>query len=139
MREIFSSRRQNLRRPAHDLQVFLVGADAVEDDMLVVIEFLLGGHRDGDGVADRHRSRKMQGLVDQDGAGAGKLGAEHRGDQRSAPHAVGHDLAEHAAFANSSRAAPPRLPSPDRTANSLTSSGISVRERLAQSPMRISS
>ncbi len=96
VRNLFG-RRQNFRA-THDLQIFLIGAHAIENDMLVVIEFLLGRYRDGNRVANGYRSCKMQGFVNQDGAGAGKQGAEHRRNQRAAPHAVGHDLAEHAAF-----------------------------------------
>ncbi len=92
------ARGENLGGAAQDLQVFLIGGDAIENHMLVVIEFLLGRQGDGNRVADRHRPREMQALVDQDRAGAGKLGAEHGGNQRAAPHAMRHDFAEHAAF-----------------------------------------
>src|SRR5574343_274530 len=66
--------------------------------VLVVLEFLF--HRDGDGdaVTNGDRAGEVQLLVNQNGARTGQLGAEHGGNQRTAPHAVRHHLAEHAAF-----------------------------------------
>ena len=91
----FLGGRQNFRLAGDHLQSILVGALAVEDDVLVVVEFLLARDLDGDGVADLYRAREAQRLADVDRARPGKLGAEHRGDERAAPHAVRDDLVEH--------------------------------------------
>jgi hypothetical protein len=56
----FFRRGQHFGRAAHDLQAFLVGAHAVENDMLVVVEFLFGGDGDGDRVADGDRRAKCK-------------------------------------------------------------------------------
>ena len=88
-------RREHLGFARDHLQAVLVGAQALEDHVLVVVELLLAGHLHRDGVADLHRPREAQRLADVDGAGAGELGAEDRGDQRAAPHAVGDHLVEH--------------------------------------------
>jgi hypothetical protein len=58
-------------------------------------ELLFAGNGDGQRVADPHRQREVQRLVDVHRARAGELGAQHVGDQRAAPHAVGDDLAQH--------------------------------------------
>ena len=91
-------RRQHLGRSADDLLPVLVGAHAVENDVMVVVELARRRERDRDGVAQADRTREMQGLVYVDGARAGELRSEHGGDQRPAPHAVGDDLAKHAAL-----------------------------------------
>ncbi|SBT08433.1 hypothetical protein PROAA_2750002 [Candidatus Propionivibrio aalborgensis] len=89
--------RQNLGRAAHHLQVVLIDATAVKENMPVVGEHLLDRHGDGDRVAQADRSRKMQRLIDQDGSRSGELRSQHGGDQRCAPHAVSDDFPEHAA------------------------------------------
>ncbi len=91
-------RRQHLGRAADHRLAVLVGAHAVEEDVVVVVELARRRQRHGDGVAESDRAREMQRLVDVDGARAGELGAEHGGDQRAAPHAVGDHLLEHAAL-----------------------------------------
>ena len=87
--------REHLGLAGNHLKAVLVGAQALEDHVLVVVELLLAGHLHRDGVADLHRAREAQRLADIDGAGAGELGAEHGRDQRAAPHAVGDHLVEH--------------------------------------------
>lgn len=82
----------------HDLQTFLIDADAIEQHVPVVGEFLLDGQGQFDTVADADRAGVAQRLVNQDGARAGKLGGEDGGHQGTAPHAVRNGLTEHAAF-----------------------------------------
>ena len=94
----FFGRGEDFSRTTYHLQPFLVGADTIETDVLVVVKLLFDGDGDGDGVANRNRAGKMQLLVNQRGAGAGELGAKYRRNQRTTPHAVGDDFAEHAAF-----------------------------------------
>ena len=91
----FLGRREHLGFARDHLQAVLVGAQAVEDDVLVVVELLLAGDLDGDLVADLDRTREAQRLADVDGAGTRKLGAEHGRDQRAAPHAVRDHFVEH--------------------------------------------
>ena len=79
------------------LQSILIGAVAIEQNVVVVREHLFDRDRDGNGVADGDRFDKTDRLVDQDGAWAGKLRAQRGRDQRGAPHAVGNDFPEHAA------------------------------------------
>jgi len=88
--------REHLGRAADDLLAFLVDAQAVEDHALVLGILLDAGDRHRDRVAQRDGPREAQGLVEVDGAGAGQLGAQHRGDERAAPHAVAHHLVEEA-------------------------------------------
>ena len=87
---------QNLCRSDNDLQAFLIGAGAVENDVPVVIELLL--HRDGDDdpVANGDWTGEVQRLVDQNGAWAGKLSRQDGRNERAAPHAVGDGFAKHA-------------------------------------------
>ena len=68
---------EHFRRATDDLQVFLVGTHAVKNNVLVMIKFLFRGDGGGDGVANRYGACEMQGLVNQNSAGAGKLCAEH--------------------------------------------------------------
>jgi len=91
-------RRQHFGRAADHRLAVLVGAHAVEEDVVVVVELARRRQRHGDGVAEADRAREVQRLVDVDGARAGELRAEHGGDQRAAPHAVGDHLLEHAAL-----------------------------------------
>ncbi len=63
--------------------------------MVIVGELLLAGECQRQRVADAQRTLEVQRLADVDGAGAGKLGAEHGGDQGAPPHAMGDDLVEH--------------------------------------------
>ena len=53
---VFLGRREHLGFARDHLQAVLVGAQAVEDDVLVVVELLLAGDLDGDLVADLDRT-----------------------------------------------------------------------------------
>jgi len=87
--------RQNRCRPVDHGLAVLIGAQAIEDDALFFV--VLAGCRDADRdrVADADRTSEFQGLADIDSSGAGKVGAEHGGDQGAAPHAVSDDLVKH--------------------------------------------
>jgi hypothetical protein len=91
----FAGRRFDFGGAVHHFQPFLIGAQAVKDDVMVVVELFTAGNHHFDRVTNAYRPGEMQGLVDVDRAGAGKLGAQHRRDQRTGPHAVGDDFAEH--------------------------------------------
>jgi hypothetical protein len=73
----------------------LVGAQAIEDHVMVARELLFAGDGDGQRVADPHRLREVQRLILVHRARAGKLGSQHVRDQGAAPHAVGDHLAQH--------------------------------------------
>ena len=56
------------------------------------------GDTDGQGVANMHGLEKLQRLAQVNRARAGKLGAQHRRNQRATQHAVGNDLVKRAAL-----------------------------------------
>ena len=62
---------------------------------MIAREIFLAGDGDRQRVADPHRQREVQCLVNGYRARAGKLGAEHIGNQGAAPHAMGNHLAQH--------------------------------------------
>ena len=61
---------------------------------MVVLELLAAGDGDGEGVADAYGAPEIQPLRHIYRAGAGEFGAQDRGDQGAAPHAVADHLAK---------------------------------------------
>src|SRR5271165_5691249 len=90
--------RDHLRGSGDDVLAALVRCPAFENDAMAVLDLLRDFDRDGDGVAEHYRPKKMQRLIGIDVSGAGKLCPEDGRDQRCAPHAVCHDLVEHVAL-----------------------------------------
>ena len=76
----------------------LVGADAIERDIAFRRLLLAHRQRRRHGVADAHGMEEAQFLAEIDRPGPGQPGAEHRGDQAGAPHAVDDDVVEHIRF-----------------------------------------
>ena len=64
----------------------LVGAGAVEEDVVIAREFLGHGDGDGDRVSDSDRFDETDRLIDQDGSRAWKFGSQCGRNQRGAPH-----------------------------------------------------
>ena len=79
---------QHTRRAVQHPHALLVSHLAVEFDLFS--DVVLAGHGGGDGqrVANAHRLGEVQHLLEVNRAGAGKVRAQQRRDQRAAPHAV---------------------------------------------------
>ena len=91
-------RRNDVRGAGDDFLAVLVHSPAIEDDPVCFLDFAVDPHRHGDRVAEADRPAKVQGLVHIDRPRTGKLCSQQGGNQRSAPHAMGHDLVEHIGF-----------------------------------------
>lgn len=72
----------------------LIAHPTIENDMVIVRKFLLTSDGHGQRVTDAHGALEIEGLADVDRPRAGKLRAEHIGNQHAAPHAMPDHFAE---------------------------------------------
>ncbi len=89
--------RNHLGHAGNHLPALLVDAPAIEQDDAFFRAFFGGRNGGGDRIANTDRVAESQGLRQINRAWAGQHGAQHRGYQRAAPHAVRHDVMEHIA------------------------------------------
>jgi hypothetical protein len=88
------ARRDHRRLSADHSLAVLVGAIALEDQAMPFLVPGLDGDRNRERVTDSNRLMKLQRLAGIDRARPGQAGAEHRRDERRAPHAVRNDALE---------------------------------------------
>ena len=91
----FLRRRNHARNAADDLVAMLVHHQTIQRQPLLGVILGADGHRHSQCVANADGAREMQVLIDIDRAGPWKDGAQQRGDQSAAPHAMGDHAMEH--------------------------------------------